>query len=114
MSAPTRRGRWIRNLPAAGIEIAGVALVAVGIHKIFEPAAFIFAGVSLAFIAQGDGAAPVTFLKNAAADIGLKGFSFGEPPTELWASSFRYWEVVPGKAAPVDARRLKSLSPTSS
>jgi len=27
----------------------------------------------------------------------------GKPPTELWTSSFRYWEVVPGRSAPVDA-----------
>jgi len=27
----------------------------------------------------------------------------GKPPTELWTSSFRFWEVVPGKTAPVEA-----------
>lgn len=27
----------------------------------------------------------------------------GKPSTELWTSSFRYWEVVPGKTVPVEA-----------
>lgn len=27
----------------------------------------------------------------------------GKPPTEVWTSSFRNWEVVRGKTAPVEA-----------
>lgn len=48
--------RWLR-WPLAGralaVEGAGLTLVATGLHQMYEPAAFVFAGVALVFIAQG-------------------------------------------------------------
>lgn len=35
------------------VEVAGGSLVAVGVYQVYPPAAFIFAGAALVFIAQG-------------------------------------------------------------
>jgi hypothetical protein len=48
--------RWFR-WPVAGralaVELAGLTFVAVGLYEIYQPAAVIFAGSALVFIAQG-------------------------------------------------------------
>ncbi len=43
--------RWpmVRN---ATCEIAGLALIVLGLHQVYEPAALIFAGACLVFVAQ--------------------------------------------------------------
>jgi hypothetical protein len=48
--------RLIRALTRARgtlVEVAGCASMAVGVHEIYPPAALIFAGAALVFIAQG-------------------------------------------------------------
>lgn len=35
------------------MEVVGLSLVTAGVHEAYPPAAFIFAGVALVFIAQG-------------------------------------------------------------
>lgn len=35
------------------VEVAGCAFMAAGVHEIYPPAALIFAGAALVFIAQG-------------------------------------------------------------
>lgn len=37
----------------AGAEVTGFALVTAGLHQVYEPAAFVFAGAALIFLAQG-------------------------------------------------------------
>lgn len=48
---PGAVNRWL----AVSLEAAGLTLVTIGLHHIYEPAAFIFAGVGLVFFAQGVG-----------------------------------------------------------
>jgi len=42
-----------QGLRPAALELAGGLLVAGGLYQIYEPAAFVFAGAALVFIAQG-------------------------------------------------------------
>jgi hypothetical protein len=48
--------RWLR-WPLAGralaVEGAGLTLVTAGLYQMYEPAAFVFAGAAVVFIAQG-------------------------------------------------------------
>ncbi len=53
MSQIRRWLRWPLVGRALAVEGAGLALVTTGLHQIFEPAAFVFAGAALVFIAQG-------------------------------------------------------------
>lgn len=34
-------------------EVIGLALIGAGLHRVYEPAALIFAGAALVFVAQG-------------------------------------------------------------
>lgn len=43
----------VRRPPAPLLEVVGLALVAIGLHEVYEPAALIFAGAALVFVAQG-------------------------------------------------------------
>jgi hypothetical protein len=45
--------RWPLARRALAVEGAGLTLVATGLQQMYEPAAFVFAGVALVFIAQG-------------------------------------------------------------
>jgi len=41
------------GLRAVALELAGALLVIAGLHQVYEPAALVFAGAALIFIAQG-------------------------------------------------------------
>jgi hypothetical protein len=41
------------GLRAVALELAGALLVIAGLHQVYEPAALVFAGAALVFIAQG-------------------------------------------------------------
>lgn len=54
-----RRIRWLpldlANLGSVLTELVGLGLVTLGLHQIYEPAALVFGGAALVFIAQGMG-----------------------------------------------------------
>lgn len=50
MALPNPR---IARFAAAALEVVGFSGVAVGVHQVYPPAALIFAGAALVFIAQG-------------------------------------------------------------
>ena len=41
------------GLRPAALELAGGLLVTSGLYQVYEPAAFVFAGAALVFVAQG-------------------------------------------------------------
>lgn len=43
----------LRSWFVGTVEAAGLAFVAVGLHQIYDPEAFIFGGAVLVFVAQG-------------------------------------------------------------
>lgn len=53
MSHIRRWLRWPLADRALAVEGAGLTLVTAGLYQMYEPAAFVFAGVALVFIAQG-------------------------------------------------------------
>lgn len=53
MSHIRRWLRWPLVGRALAVEGAGFVLVTAGLHQMYEPVAFVFAGVALVFIAQG-------------------------------------------------------------
>lgn len=53
MNLIRRWRRWTLVGRPLAVEGAGLALVTAGLHQMYEPAAFIFAGTALVFIAQG-------------------------------------------------------------
>lgn len=53
MSHIRRWLRWPLARRALAVEGAGLALATAGLHQMYEPAAFVFAGAALVFIAQG-------------------------------------------------------------
>lgn len=45
--------RMAKLLRSAVIEVTGLWLLTTGVHQVYEPAAFIFAGAALVVLAQG-------------------------------------------------------------
>jgi hypothetical protein len=45
--------RAAKMYAAAALQIAGFSAITVGLHQVYEPAAFIFGGAALAPVAQG-------------------------------------------------------------
>jgi len=53
MSLLTRLASLLARFRSSAPEVAGLILVAAGVEQIYPPAALVFAGAALIFIAQG-------------------------------------------------------------